>query len=49
MLEAILVAVVIGVFTVEVIEFLNKCTQFPAGTGEGAPLRLGIGLGDGGR
>ena len=49
MFEAIVVLVVIGILAVEVIEVRHKCTEFPLHNQEGAPLRLGIGLGDGGR
>jgi hypothetical protein len=49
MFEAIVVLVVVGILAVEIIEVRHKCDQFPPGNREGAPLRLGIGLGDGGR
>jgi hypothetical protein len=49
MFEAIVVLVVVGILAVEIIEFRHKCDQFPSGTWERTPLRLGIGLGDAGR
>jgi hypothetical protein len=49
MFEAIVGLVVIGILAVEVIEVRHKCSELPVDNQERAPLRLGIGLGDGGR
>lgn len=47
MLEAVVVLVVVGILTVEIIEIRHKCDQFPAGIWERTPSYPGVGLRDG--